>query len=97
MEPEVSFPCSQQLAIGLYPEPDESSPHPHTLIHSTLNFPSAFTTPKWPLPQVFRSKFLYAFPSYAYYMPHPSHHKVKVIPVLSTEHHSMKLYWGVEV
>jgi hypothetical protein len=31
METEVSLPCSQQSAIGYYPEPDESSPHPPTL------------------------------------------------------------------
>jgi len=27
MEPDGSFPCSQQAAAGLYPEPDESSPY----------------------------------------------------------------------
>jgi hypothetical protein len=28
MELELSLPCSQQRTTGLYPEPDESSPHP---------------------------------------------------------------------
>jgi hypothetical protein len=27
METEISLPCSQELATGLYPETDESSPH----------------------------------------------------------------------
>jgi hypothetical protein len=31
MEPEGSLLCSQQLAIGLYHEPDESSPHTQIL------------------------------------------------------------------
>jgi hypothetical protein len=30
MEPDGSLRCSQKPAIGPYPEPDESSPHPHT-------------------------------------------------------------------
>jgi hypothetical protein len=29
-EPEGSLPCSQQPAIGPFPEPDETSPHSHT-------------------------------------------------------------------
>jgi hypothetical protein len=28
MESEGLFPCSQEPAIGLYPEPDKSNPHP---------------------------------------------------------------------
>jgi hypothetical protein len=31
MEPEGSSPCSQELAICPYPEPNESNPHPQTL------------------------------------------------------------------
>jgi hypothetical protein len=31
MEPEVSLPCSQETAFFLYPEPDESSPHPQNI------------------------------------------------------------------
>lgn len=31
-EPEVSLPSSQQLATGPSPEPDESSPLPHTTL-----------------------------------------------------------------
>jgi hypothetical protein len=33
MEPEGSLLCSQEPAIGPYPEPDESSPDPHTVFH----------------------------------------------------------------
>jgi hypothetical protein len=32
MEPEGSLPCSQEPATDLCPEPDESSPHPSTLL-----------------------------------------------------------------
>jgi hypothetical protein len=31
MEPEDSLSCSQEPAIGPYPEPDESNPHPPKL------------------------------------------------------------------
>jgi len=40
MEPEGSLPCSQQPAIGLYSEPDEYSPQPHTLFRLRLGLPS---------------------------------------------------------
>jgi hypothetical protein len=32
MEPEVWLPRLQQPVTGYYPEPTESSPHPHTII-----------------------------------------------------------------
>jgi hypothetical protein len=32
LEYEVSIPCSQEPTTGPYPEPDESSSQPHTLI-----------------------------------------------------------------
>jgi hypothetical protein len=32
MKPEGSSPCSQQPATEFYPEPDESSAYPQTLI-----------------------------------------------------------------
>jgi hypothetical protein len=32
METKGSLPCSQELATGLHPEPDESNPHLRTLL-----------------------------------------------------------------
>jgi hypothetical protein len=32
MEPQGSLLCSQELATGPYPEPDQSSLHSHTLL-----------------------------------------------------------------
>jgi hypothetical protein len=46
MEPEVSLPCSQDLSIGPYPEPDQSSTYRPILplgIPSGL-FPCGFPT-----------------------------------------------------
>jgi hypothetical protein len=42
MGDEDSLPCPQKHAIGLYPEPDESTPQPHTpfLLRSNLHFRS---------------------------------------------------------
>jgi hypothetical protein len=37
MEPKGSLPPSQKHTTGLYPEPDESNLHPHTLVHSLKN------------------------------------------------------------
>jgi hypothetical protein len=55
MEPKVALPCSQEISIGHYPEPDESSPYKFILslkIHLTSSnlrldlpsdrFPSSF-------------------------------------------------------
>jgi len=40
MEPEVSSPCSQELAIGPYPEPDESNAQLSNLLtHSVEQSP----------------------------------------------------------
>jgi len=52
MEPEVSLPCSQQPAIGPYPEPDASSPHIPTYfpkIHSNIIFRSGLFPPGFPI------------------------------------------------
>jgi len=50
MEPESSLPCSRELSIGPYPEPVESSPHPHTLffkIHFNIILPFKSMPSKW--------------------------------------------------
>jgi hypothetical protein len=32
MEPKVLLSCLKEPATGPYPEPDESTPHPHNLL-----------------------------------------------------------------
>jgi hypothetical protein len=52
MTPEDSLLSSQWPATGLYPEPDESSPHPDILltkIHFSIILPTASTYLKWVL------------------------------------------------
>jgi hypothetical protein len=41
MEPECSFPCSQEPSNGLYPDPDQSSPYHPILskIHFNIILP----------------------------------------------------------
>jgi hypothetical protein len=36
MEPESLLLCSQEPTIGLYPESDEHTPHPHNLFLKVL-------------------------------------------------------------
>jgi hypothetical protein len=60
MEPKHSLPCSQQPAIGPYPEPDASSQKPSTLIlihsfHLRLGLPDGL------LPSGLPTKILYEF------------------------------------
>jgi len=50
MEPKSSLPCSQEPAIGAYPESDESSPHhPISPRHILIVFPSMPTSSAWSL------------------------------------------------
>jgi hypothetical protein len=66
MEPESSFLCSQELATGSYPEPDQSCPYSHTpfLLRSILIL-SAHLHPlmssEWFFPSDILIQFLYAF------------------------------------
>jgi hypothetical protein len=61
MEPEGSLPCSQELATGPYPKPDQSSPyHPVLSIlilctHLRIGLPSGLFTSGFP------TNILYAF------------------------------------
>jgi hypothetical protein len=74
--PPFVKPCSQEPTIGHYPKPDESNPHPHTVIlndqfcvivssHLRLGLPSDL------FPSVFPIKFfcIYFYLSHAFYMP----------------------------
>jgi len=67
------LPFSQEPAISPYPEPDESSPHPHTLFKVQFNtvLPSTPRSPKFSSLQVFRLKFWMHFISLPYVLLTP--------------------------
>jgi len=51
MKPEISLSCSQEPAIGPYPEPGESNPHLLTLFsyHSNIKLLSNPMSSDWSL------------------------------------------------
>jgi hypothetical protein len=57
MDSESSEWCWQESATGPYPEPAESSPHPHTVISSHLRL----CLPNYFFPSDFPTKILYKF------------------------------------
>jgi hypothetical protein len=93
MESEASLSCSQKQVTGSYPNPVESIPH--TIWSQILILPSNLCVG---LPSGLPTKILFAL-----HAPHPSHpswfkyHSDNVsykVPVLLTEHRTMKTYWG---
>jgi hypothetical protein len=65
MEHEDSLPCSQERAIGPYPEPYESSPYYLTCLKSILILSPQLRLglPNGLLPSSFSTETLYAFRS----------------------------------
>jgi len=64
MKLQISLSCSQDPTTGLYPEPDESSPHRLTIyynIHSSISYHLHLGLPTGLFPLGFPTKVLYAF------------------------------------
>jgi hypothetical protein len=64
MDPEVTFPCSQEPSTGPYPEPDQSSPnHPILSLRSILILSThqRLGLPSGLIPSSFPTNILYAF------------------------------------
>jgi hypothetical protein len=70
MEPEDSAPCLQALTAESYPEPDKSSPNPHTIFFKVYFNVIYYQVPKMVCAiQVFRLKCCMRF-SCLPFMPH---------------------------
>ena len=78
IEHEGSLPCSQQPAIGPYPEPDESSPHhaiPLLENNCSIILPYKPSSSQWPLSIRFthQNYVCISLLRHAYHIP-PTHH-----------------------